>query len=150
MGKTTGHQHAGEFFFFFFFFFSVASAYFQLRELDLELEISQQTLVSRRDSLKLTQLLADHGATSMLDVRQAEQLVYTAAEQVPDLQRRIAQQENLLSALLGRNPGDIPRGLKLTEQPHAPQVPSGLPSALLDRRPDIRQAEEQLVAFNAH
>ena len=113
---------------------SVASAYFQLRELDLELEISQQTLVSRRDSLKLTQLLADHGATSMLDVRQAEQLVYTAAEQVPDLQRRIAQQENLLSALLGRNPGDIPRGLKLTEQPHAPQVPSGLPSALLDRR----------------
>ena len=128
---------------------SVASAYFQLRELDLELEISQQTLVSRRDSLKLTQLLADHGATSMLDVRQAEQLVYTAAEQVPDLQRRIAQQENLLSALLGRNPGDIPRGLKLTEQPHAPQVPSGLPSALLDRRPDIRQAEEQLVAFNA-
>ena len=128
---------------------SVASAYFQLRELDLELEISQQTLISRRDSLKLTQLLADHGATSMLDVRQAEQLVYTAAEQVPDLQRRIAQQENLLSVLLGRNPGDIPRGLKLTEQPHAPQVPSGLPSALLDRRPDIRQAEEQLVAFNA-
>jgi outer membrane protein, multidrug efflux system len=127
----------------------VATAYFQLRELDLELEISQQTLVSRRDSLKLTQLLADHGATSMLDVRQAEQLVYTAAEQVPDLQRRIAQQENLLSTLLGNNPGEIPRGLKLTEQPHAPQVPAGLPSALLDRRPDIRQAEEQLVAFNA-
>jgi multidrug efflux system outer membrane protein len=127
----------------------VASGYFQLRELDLELEISQKTLVSRRDSLDLTQLLADHGATSMLDVRQAEQLVYTAAEQVPDLQRRIAQQENLLSTLIGKNPGDIPRGLKLTEQPHAPHVPSGLPSALLDRRPDIRQAEEQLVAFNA-
>ncbi len=127
----------------------VATAYFQLRELDLELEISQQALVSRRDSLKLTQLLADHGATSMLDVRQAEQLVYTAAEQVPDLQRRIAQQENLLSTLLGNNPGSIARGLKLTDQPHAPQVPAGLPSALLDRRPDIRQAEEQLVAFNA-
>src|ERR1700753_2097398 len=105
----------------------VATAYFQLRELDLELEISQQTLASRRDSLKLTKLLADTGATSLLDVRQAEQLVYTAAEQVPDLQRRIAQQENLLSTLLGKNPGEIPRGLKLTDQPHAPQVPSGLP-----------------------
>jgi len=128
---------------------NVASSYFQLRELDLELEISQQTLASRRDSLKLTQMLADHGATSMLDVRQAEQLVYTAAEQVPDLQRRIAQQENLLSTLLGQNPGPIARGMKLTEQPHAPQVPAGLPSSLVDRRPDIRQAEQQLVALNA-
>jgi outer membrane protein, multidrug efflux system len=128
---------------------NVASSYFQLRELDLELEISQQTLASRRDSLKLTQMLADHGATSMLDVRQAEQLVYTAAEQVPDLQRRIAQQENLLSTLLGQNPGAIARGMKLTEQPHAPQVPAGLPSSLVDRRPDIRQAEQQLVALNA-
>jgi multidrug efflux system outer membrane protein len=128
---------------------NVATAYFQLRELDLELEISQRTLVSRRDSVKLTQLLADHGATSMLDVRQAEQLVYTAAEQVPDLQRRIAQEENFLSTLLGQNPSAVPRGLKLTEQPHAPQVPAGLPSALLERRPDIRQTEQQLVAFNA-
>jgi multidrug efflux system outer membrane protein len=128
---------------------NVATAYFQLRELDLELEVSQRTLASRQDSLKLTQLLADHGATSMLDVRQAEQLVYTAAEQVPDLQRRIEQQENLLSTLLGKNPGPVTRGLKLTEQPHAPQVPAGLPSALLERRPDIRQAEQQLVAFNA-
>lgn len=127
----------------------VATAYFQLRALDLELEISQQTLASRRDSLKLTQLLADHGATSLLDVRQAEQLVYTAAEQVPDLERRIQQQENLISTLLGKNPGAVARGLKLTEQPHVPQVPAGLPSSLLERRPDIRQAEEQLVAFNA-
>ncbi|HEY2497863.1 MAG TPA: efflux transporter outer membrane subunit [Candidatus Angelobacter sp.] len=128
---------------------NVATAYFQLRELDLELEISQQTLASRRDSLKLTQLLADHGATSLLDVRQAEQLVYTAAEQVPDLERRIRQQEDLISTLLGKNPGAVQRGLKLTEQPHMPQVPAGLPSSLLERRPDIRQAEEQLVAFNA-
>ncbi len=127
----------------------VATAYFQLRELDLELEISKQALTSRRDSLKLTQMLADHGATSMLDVRQAEQLVYTAAEQVPDLERRIQQQENLISTLLGKNPGPVTRGMKLTEQPHIPQVPAGLPSALLERRPDIRQAEEQLVAFNA-
>jgi multidrug efflux system outer membrane protein len=128
---------------------NIATAYFQLRELDLELAISQETLTSRRDSLKLTQLLADHGATSLLDVRQAEQLVYTAAEQVPDLERRIQQQENLISTLLGKNPDAVARGLKLTEQPHMPQVPAGLPSALLERRPDIRQAEEQLVAFNA-
>jgi multidrug efflux system outer membrane protein len=128
---------------------NVASAYFQLRELDLELEISQQALASRQDSLKLTQLLADHGATSMLDVRQAEQLVFTAAAQVPDLQRRIQQQENLISTLLGHNPDAVPRGLKLTEQPHLPQVPAGLPSSLLERRPDIRQVEQQLVAFNA-
>jgi len=128
---------------------NVASAYFQLRELDLELEISKGTLASRKDSLKLTQLLADHGATSLLDVRQAEQLVFTAAEQVPDLERRIEQQENFISTLLGKNPGAVARGRKLTEQPHAPEVPAGLTSALLERRPDIRQAEQQLIAFNA-
>ena len=128
---------------------NVASAYFQLRELDLELEISKGTLASRKDSLKLTQLLADHGATSLLDVRQAEQLVFTAAEQVPDLERRIEQQENFISTLLGKNPGAVARGRRLTEQPHAPEVPAGLTSALLERRPDIRQAEQQLIAFNA-
>src|SRR5579859_1433352 len=127
----------------------IATAYFQLRELDLELEISRSTLGSRQDSLKLTQLLADHGATSMLDVRQAEQLVFTAAEQVPDLERRIEQQENFINTLLGKNPGAVARGRKLTEQPHAPEVPAGLTSALLERRPDIRQAEQQLIAFNA-
>src|SRR5260221_13499327 len=126
-----------------------ASAYFQLRELDLELEISRNTLGSRQNSLKLTQLLADHGATSLLDVRQAEQLVFTAAEQVPDLERRIEQQENFISTLLGKNPGAVARGRKLTEQPHAPEVPAGLTSQLLERRPDIRQAEQQLIAFNA-
>lgn len=127
----------------------VAAAYFQLRELDLELEISRRTLASRRDSLQLTQTLASGGATSMLDVRQAEQLVFTAAETIPDLQRRIEQQENFLSTLLGNNPGPITRGTKLTEQPHAPEVPAGLPSTLLERRPDIRQAEAQLIAANA-
>ncbi|MCU1332284.1 MAG: efflux system, outer rane lipoprotein NodT [Candidatus Angelobacter sp.] len=128
---------------------NVATAYFQLRELDLELEISRGTLVSRQGSLKLTELLADHGATSLLDVRQAEQLVFTAAEQVPDLERRIEQQENFISTLLGQNPGAVARGRKLTEQPHAPEVPAGLTSSLLERRPDIRQAEQQLIAFNA-
>jgi len=127
----------------------VATAYFQLRELDLELEISRRTLASRQDSLKLTQLLANGGATSMLDVRQAEQLVSTAAETIPDLERRIEQQENFLSTLLGNNPGPIARGASLTEQPHAPDVPAGLPSSLLERRPDIREAEAQLIAANA-
>jgi multidrug efflux system outer membrane protein len=127
----------------------VATAYFQLRELDLELDISRRTLAERKDSLRLTQLLADHGSTSLLDVRQAEQLVYTAAANIPDLESKIAQQENFLSTLLGKNPGDVPRGIVLTEQPHAPEVPAGLPSLLLERRPDIREAEQQLVAFNA-
>jgi multidrug efflux system outer membrane protein len=128
---------------------NLASAYFQLRELDMELEISQRTLTSRQDSLRLTRVLADGGATSMLDVRQAEQLVFTAAEQVPDLERRIQQQENFISTLMGKNPGPVDRGRRLTDQPHAPEVPAGLPSDLLERRPDIRQAEQQLVAFNA-
>ena len=127
----------------------VAAAYFQLRELDLELEISRRTLASRRDSLQLTQTLASGGATSMLDVRQAEQLVFTAAETIPDLERRIEQQENFLSTLLGSNPGPITRGTKLTAQPHAPEIPAGLPSSLLERRPDIRQAEAQVIAANA-
>jgi multidrug efflux system outer membrane protein len=127
----------------------VAAAYFQLRELDLELEISRRTLASRKNSLQLTQTLANGGATSMLDVRQAEQLVFTAAETIPDLERQIEQQENFISTLLGNNPGPIARGLKLTEQPHAPDVPAGLPSSLLERRPDIREAEAQLIAANA-
>jgi multidrug efflux system outer membrane protein len=127
----------------------VATAYFQLRSLDLQLEISRRTLASRQDSLRLTQTLANGGATSMLDVRQAEQLVDTAAETIPDLERQIEQQENFLSTLLGNNPGPIARGMKLTEQPHAPDVPAGLPSTLLERRPDIREAEAQLVAANA-
>ena len=127
----------------------VAAAYFQLRELDLELEISRRTLASRKDSLQITQMLANGGATSMHDVRQAEQLVFTAAGTIPDLERRIEQQENFISTLLGNNPGPIARGTKLTEQPHMPEVPAGLPSSLLERRPDIRQAEAQLIAANA-
>jgi len=127
----------------------VATAYFQLRALDLQLEISRRTLASRQDSLRLTQTLANGGATSMLDVRQAEQLVSTAAETIPDLERRIEQQENFLSTLLGNNPGPIARGTKLTEQPHVPEIPAGLPSGLLERRPDIREAEAQLIAANA-
>jgi multidrug efflux system outer membrane protein len=128
---------------------SVATDYFQLRQLDLQLEISKRTLNSRQGSLQLTQTLEQHGINSLLDVRQSEQLVYTAAAEIPDLERQIAQEENAISILLGNNPGDVPRGLKLTEQPHAPEVPVGVPSALLERRPDILQAEQNLVAANA-
>lgn len=128
---------------------NIASGYFELRALDLQLEISKRTLNSRNESLKLTALRTQHGIDTMLDQRQAEQLVYTAAAQVPDLERQIEQQENALSILLGNNPGSIPRGWKLTEQPHAPQVPAGLPSSLLERRPDLREAEANLIAANA-
>jgi multidrug efflux system outer membrane protein len=128
---------------------NVAAAYFQLRALDLELEISKRTFDSRQESLRLTQMLANGGATSLLDVRQAEQLVFTAGAEIPALEQQIEQQENFLSILLGQNPGDITRGETLTEQRQPSQVPPGLPSSLLERRPDIRQAEEQLVAANA-
>lgn len=128
---------------------NVAADYFLLRQLDLQLEISRRTLDSRRDSLGLIQTREQHGISSLLDVRQSEQLVYTAAAEIPDLERQITQEENAISILLGNNPGDIPRGLRLTEQPHTPEVPVGLPSALLERRPDILQAEQSLVSANA-
>jgi len=128
---------------------NLASAYFQLRALDLELEISKRTLNSRQESLRLTKILADGGSTTLLDVRQAEQLVFTASAEIPVLEQQIEQQENFLSILLGQSPGDIPRGQILTEQHQPPEVPPGLPSSLLERRPDIQQAEAQLVAANA-
>jgi multidrug efflux system outer membrane protein len=128
---------------------NVATGYFQLRTLDLEMEIARRTLASRQESLKLTQTLESGGSTSLLDVRQAEELVSTAAATIPDIERQIAQEENALQTLLGQNPGPIARGLPIDQQPRMPVVPAGLPSALIERRPDIRQAEEQLVAANA-
>jgi multidrug efflux system outer membrane protein len=128
---------------------NVSAAYFQLRALDLELEISQRTLGSRQESLRLTHILADGGSTSMLDVRQAEQLVFTATAEIPALEQQIEQQENLISTLLGKNPDTVARGQKLTEQAHLPEIPAGITSALLERRPDIRAAEQQLIAANA-
>jgi multidrug efflux system outer membrane protein len=128
---------------------NVSAAYFQLRALDLELEISRRTLASRRESLRLTTILSDRGSTSLLDVRQAEQLVFTAAAEIPSLEQQIEQEENLISILLGKNPDSVPRGQALTEQARPPDVPAGLPSSLLERRPDIREAEQQLVAANA-
>ncbi len=128
---------------------NVAGSYFHLRELDLELEIAKRMAASRKESLNLTKTLQERGLNTMLDVHQAEQLVYTASARIPDIERQIEQQENAISILLGKNPGDVPRGLRLTEQPHAPDVPAGLPSSLLERRPDIREAEQQLIAANA-
>jgi multidrug efflux system outer membrane protein len=128
---------------------NVATSYFQLRALDSELEISRRTLASRQQSLQLTHVLETHGSASGLDVSQAEQLVYTASETIPDLERQIQQQENLLSILLGENPGHISRGRGLTEQPIPQNVPAGLPSELLERRPDVHQAEENMIAANA-
>lgn len=128
---------------------NVAASYFQLRADDLQLEIAHQTLTSRQESMQLIRKLSEGGAGTMLDVRQAEELVSVAAETIPDLERRIQQQENLISTLLGNNPGPIARGMKLTEQPHLPEVPPGIPSDLLERRPDIRAAEAQLMAANA-
>jgi outer membrane protein, multidrug efflux system len=128
---------------------NLAAAYFQLRELDMELEISQRALVSRQESLRLNQDLANQGLVSLVDVRQAEQLAFTAAASIPDIKRRIEQEENMIRILTGNNPGAVPRGRILTDQPHLPQVPVGLPSSLLERRPDIQDAEQQLIAFNA-
>jgi len=128
---------------------NVATAYFQLRALDSELEIAKRTLGSRQQSLQLTHVLATHGSATDLDVSQSEQLVYAASETIPDLERQIRQQENQLSILLGQNPGAIPRGRPLTEQPVPEGVPAGLPSELLERRPDVREAEANMMAANA-
>jgi multidrug efflux system outer membrane protein len=128
---------------------NVATAYFELRALDSELDIAKRTLGSRQQSLQLTQTLVTHGSASDLDLSQSEQLVYTASETIPDLERQIQQQENLLSILLGENPGPIARGRGLTEQPVPDAIPAGLPSELLERRPDVHQAEEIIVAANA-
>jgi outer membrane protein, multidrug efflux system len=128
---------------------NVASAYFTLREQDLENSISKQTLASDQASLRLTQLLSDQGRTSLLDVRQAEQLVFNASGSITIIEKQTSQQENFISILMGQNPGDVTRGLDLTAEPHSPQVPAGIPSSLLERRPDIREAEAELMAMNA-
>ena len=127
----------------------VATAYFSLREFDYELEISRRTLASRQESLRLIQLRQQRGVATMLDVRQAEELVYNATEVIPALEQSIQQTENFLSYLTGRNPSAIERGAGLTEQQMPPAVPAGLPSDLLERRPDIRSAENSLIAANA-
>ena len=127
----------------------VATSYLTMRELDYALDISQQTLKTREESLELTKSRQTGGVSTLLDLRQAEQLVYTAAETIPALQQQIEQTENRITLLLGENPGSVARGRTLTEQYLPPEVPAGLPSSLLERRPDIQAAEQDLVAANA-
>jgi multidrug efflux system outer membrane protein len=128
---------------------SVAQAYFQLRMLDQELDITRQSVASFQNSLQLTQDRYRFGVASELDVQQAETLLRAAQANIPALERLIAQQENALSILLGHNPEAIPRGEALTQQKLPPAVPAGLPSGLLVRRPDIRQVADQLAAAYA-
>lgn len=127
----------------------VATSYFALREFDFELEIAKRTLASRKESLRIILLRAERGVSNNLELRQAEELVYAAGEVIPKTELAIEQQENFLSVLLGRNPGPITRGLELTEQQMPVEVPAGLPSDLLVRRPDILSAEDSLKAAGA-
>jgi outer membrane protein, multidrug efflux system len=134
---------------------NVAMSYYQLRTLDAELAITRSTLDARKQSLALTQRLEQGGADSMADVRQAEELYYTAEAQIPDLERQIEQQENNLQLLLGQDPGPIVRDVAdsaatVANAPHPADVPVGLPSDLLERRPDVRRAEELLIQANAN
>ncbi len=127
----------------------VMESYFQLLEQDLELEISRKTLGLANDSLKLVELRRERGAATGLDVSQAEQLIHTAGAQMAAAERTIAQSENMLSLLQGSEPVPQARGRKLEEIQVPAELPPGLPSALLERRPDIREAEQNLVAANA-
>jgi len=127
----------------------VASDYFALLQLDLQLQITRNTVAAQEASVKLTNVRVEHGVATKLDVLQAQQVLDTANAQIPDLERQIAQEENAISILLGNYPQAVPRGRPLVEQPLPPEVPPGLPSALIERRPDIREAEQALVAANA-
>jgi multidrug efflux system outer membrane protein len=127
----------------------VASAYFTLLRLDLELQITRDTVKTQEDSVKLTSFRLDHGVATKLDMLQAQQVLDIANAQIPDLQGQIGQEENAISILIGNYPQGVPRGHQLAEQALPPDVPPGLPSSLLERRPDIREAEQMLIAANA-
>jgi outer membrane protein, multidrug efflux system len=127
----------------------LARAYIELRALDQQLEISNRTVKTREESLKLVKARFDYGWDSLTPVLMTENLLYGARAVVPDLKRAIEQQENRISVLLGRNPGPIARGKSLLDQDLTVTIPPGLTSSLLERRPDIRFAEQTLVAANA-
>jgi multidrug efflux system outer membrane protein len=127
---------------------AVATAYVDIRALDKQLEITQNTAETRRETLDLFQLRFDKGIISEVDLSQAQSEYEDAMARIPDIERAICQRENALSVLLGRNPGPIPRGLTIDEL-ILPEVPAGVPSDLLEQRPDIRQAEQELIAANA-
>jgi outer membrane protein, multidrug efflux system len=128
----------------------VATNYFLLRAYDSQLKYSDDTVAADREILKLNNIKFKGGESSVMEVYQAEVLLQAAEAQAINLHQLIEQTENNISILLGQNPGPIVRGLEVTAQPHMPEIPAGLPSALLERRPDIRSAEEILVAANAN
>jgi multidrug efflux system outer membrane protein len=128
----------------------VAAAYLQLRALDSQLDIAHQTVKIRQNSVDLTTRLETGGAAPLSDVRQAEQLLYTATSEIPQLEQQIQQQENAIHILLGENPGPIARQAARTIAPPPQDTPVGIPSQLLERRPDIQQAEAQLKEANAN
>jgi outer membrane protein, multidrug efflux system len=127
----------------------VATTYLQLRALDRQLEITKDTLKSRQDSVDLTKTLENGGSVPLSDVRQAEQLLYTATSEIPQLEQQIQQQENALTLLLGENPGPVAHKDPTALTPPPQDLPAGLPSQLLERRPDIQQAEATLISANA-
>jgi len=127
----------------------VASDYFLLLSVDLQLQVARNTVATQQDAVNLTRLRVEHGVATRLDILQAEQVLDTANAQIPELERQIGQLEDAISILLGDYPHPIQRGRPLAEQPIPPEVPAGLPSALLARRPDISQAEQNLIAANA-
>ncbi len=127
----------------------VAQSYLDLRTLDLDLEISKRTVGSRQQSVELVGARLEGGVAGILDLQQAQTLLYTATRTIPEIERQIEQTENFINILLGKEPAPVPRGRPLDQQLVPPTVPPGLPSELLNRRPDIRQAEQQLVAANA-
>jgi multidrug efflux system outer membrane protein len=128
---------------------AVAQTYFEMRTMDQEMEISRRTKESREKSVKLTRVRLDMGVSTRLEVRQAENLLYTATARIPELESGIVQRENRISVLLAQPPSDIPRGLPLTGHALPVEIPAGLPSDLLTRRPDIQAAEQRLIAANA-
>ena len=129
---------------------NVASDYFLLRQFDLQLDYSKQTLAADQEILRINTINFKGGEFAKTDVLQAQILVQQAESQIITLQQSIEQTENAISILLGRNPGSVARGLNLTDEPHMPEIPTGIPSTLLQRRPDVRQAEMLLVSANAN
>ena len=127
----------------------VASAYFDLREYDAEIVVVQDSIKTRQESVMLVKSREEGGVSSLLEVDQAKTLVYNAQANLSQLEQAREQTENLINSLLGKQPGPVARGQSLTDQPQPPQIPAGLPSTLLERRPDLRVAEQQLIAANA-
>jgi outer membrane protein, multidrug efflux system len=128
----------------------VAQGYFQLRALDEQLEISRRTVKSFQDTLDIFQHRLEGGYASGLETARAQAALSNVAATIPQIESQIVAQENALNLLLGRNPGPIARGAALVDQYDPPDVPAGLPATLLERRPDLREAEQNLIAANAN